>query len=30
VIFRGLYFIIPFCIAVVLFGLRELTVSTKE
>src|SRR5262249_28725579 len=30
VIFRGLYFIVPFCIAVLMFGLRELAVSTKS
>ena len=30
VIFRGLYFIVPFCIAVVAFGLRELSVSAKS
>jgi len=30
VIFRGLYFIVPFCIAILLFGLRELVVSTKS
>jgi uncharacterized membrane protein YbhN (UPF0104 family) len=30
VIFRGLYFIVPFCIAVLLFGLRELLVSAKS
>jgi glycosyltransferase 2 family protein len=30
VIFRCLYFIIPFCIAILLFGLRELSVSAKS
>jgi uncharacterized membrane protein YbhN (UPF0104 family) len=30
VIFRGLYFAIPFCIAILLFGLRELMMSTKS
>jgi glycosyltransferase 2 family protein len=30
VIFRALYFIVPFCIAVLLFGLRELLVSGKS
>lgn len=30
VIFRCLYFIIPFCIAIVVFGLRELSMSTKS
>jgi uncharacterized membrane protein YbhN (UPF0104 family) len=30
VIFRGLYFAIPFCIAIILFGLRELSVSVKS
>jgi uncharacterized membrane protein YbhN (UPF0104 family) len=29
VVFRGLYFIVPFCIAILLFGLRELLVSGK-
>jgi uncharacterized membrane protein YbhN (UPF0104 family) len=30
VIFRGLYFAIPFCVAVLLFGLRELAISVKS
>jgi glycosyltransferase 2 family protein len=30
VIFRALYFIIPFCIAILLFGLRELLLSAKS
>jgi uncharacterized membrane protein YbhN (UPF0104 family) len=30
VIFRTLYFIVPFCIAILLFGLRELLLSTKS
>lgn len=30
VIFRGLYFIVPFCIAILLFGLRELAMSAKS
>jgi uncharacterized membrane protein YbhN (UPF0104 family) len=30
VIFRCLYFIIPFCVAIVLFGLRELAMSAKS
>jgi glycosyltransferase 2 family protein len=30
VIFRCLYFIVPFCIAILLFGLRELSVSAKS
>ena len=30
VIFRGLYFVVPFCIAILLFGLRELSVSSKS
>jgi uncharacterized membrane protein YbhN (UPF0104 family) len=30
VIFRGLYFIVPFCTAILLFGLRELLVSGKS
>jgi hypothetical protein len=30
VIFRTLYFIIPFCIAILLFGLRELSLSAKS
>jgi glycosyltransferase 2 family protein len=30
VIFRGLYFIVPFCMAILLFGLRELLVSGKS
>jgi uncharacterized membrane protein YbhN (UPF0104 family) len=30
VIFRGLYFIVPFCIAILLFGLRELMMSAKS
>jgi glycosyltransferase 2 family protein len=30
VVFRCLYFIVPFCIAILLFGLRELSVSTKS
>ncbi|MPZ41147.1 MAG: UPF0104 family protein [Rhizobiales bacterium] len=29
VIFRCLYFIVPFCIAIILFGLRELSMSAK-
>lgn len=29
VIFRALYFIVPFCIALLLFGLRELAVAAK-
>lgn len=29
VIFRGLYFIVPFCIAILLFGVRELAMSAK-
>jgi uncharacterized membrane protein YbhN (UPF0104 family) len=30
VVFRALYFIVPFCIAILLFGLRELAVSAKS
>lgn len=30
IIFRGLYFIVPFCIAILVFGLRELLMSAKS
>jgi uncharacterized membrane protein YbhN (UPF0104 family) len=30
VIFRGLYFVVPFCIAVLVFGLRELLMSGQS
>ncbi len=29
-IFRCLYFVVPFCLAVLLFGVYELLVSTKR
>jgi uncharacterized membrane protein YbhN (UPF0104 family) len=30
IIFRGLYFIVPFCIAILVFGLRELLMSANK